>query len=122
MTPQQKPADAVVAVAALGRALDAVTAALASGSAAGLSATESGLAAAIADVSRIASVAPDDRPRLLVELARARATLNRCRIVGTAIASVIDGCLGVRGLFNTYDRSGAAAVERLTRPGTHLRL
>ena len=37
---------------------------------------------------------------------RPRATLNRCRIVGTAVSGVIDGCLAARGLSNSYDRAG----------------
>jgi len=94
------------ALASLDRALDSVIEALRSGSAESLVATEGGLAAAIADISRIASVSPADRSRLLAGLAHTRETLHRCRIVGTAVAGVIDGCLVARGVSNTYNRSG----------------
>ena len=111
MAHQPVPPDAIVAVAALGRALDALVAALASGSAAALVQTEASLAAAIADVSRITttSIGAQDRPRLRAELTRARATLHRCRVVGTAVAGLIDGCLTAHGLSTTYTRSGKHA-------------
>ena len=106
MMSRQSPPDAVVAVAALSRALDAVVTALTEGSPAGLLATEAGLSAALLDVTRVASVASCDRAQLLAELARARMMLERCRLVGAAVAGVIDGCLAARGLSTTYDRSG----------------
>src|SRR2546422_1938620 len=108
MTHQLPAPDAVAAVAQLGRALGSLVLALASGSAANLAATEAGLAAAIAEVSRVSpiSIAPGDRARLREELAQARATLDRCRLVGTAVSGVIDGCLAARGLKNSYDRAG----------------
>ncbi len=119
MSSPPAPIDAVVA---LGRALDALIVALASGSAANLFATEAGLAAAIGDVARIGAVAPGDRDRVRAELARARAAVHRCRAVGAAVTGVIDGWLTVGGLSHTYDRSGAVALERLARPATHARL
>jgi hypothetical protein len=108
MTHQPPVPDAVAAVARLGQALGSLVVALASGSAANLAVTEAGLAAAIADVSRVSltSIAPGDRARLREELAQARATLDRCRVVGTAVSGVIDGCLAARGLSNSYDRAG----------------
>jgi hypothetical protein len=112
MAPHQAPPDAVAAVAALGRALDALIAALTAGSPADLLATEAVLALAVGDVVRVASIAASDRPQVLAELARARATLRRCRVVGTAMSGVINGCLSARGLSNTYDRSGSYRYAR----------
>jgi hypothetical protein len=122
MTPQQAPPDAVVAVVALGRALDALIAALTSGSAADLLTTEAGLSRAIADVARVASIAACDQPQLRAELTRARATLHRCRVVGTAVAGAIDGCLAARGLSNTYDRAGSFRPGQVARTGRHSRI
>ena len=113
------PIDAIVS---LSRMLDALNAALVSGSAANLFATEAGLADAITGVARIGAVAPGDRARVLTELARARAALDRCRTVGASVTGVIDGWLTACGLSHTYDRSGAVALERLARPATHSRL
>jgi hypothetical protein len=107
MTPQQTPPDAVVAVAALGRALDAIISALASGSAARLIATEACLASAVADVSRIASVSVVDRPELRDELRRARLALVRCQSAGAVLGHVLDDYLAVRGVSNVYSRSGS---------------
>jgi len=102
----------ILALASLDRALDSVMDALTSGSAESLVATEADLAAAIvavSDVARSASVSPADRPRLLAGLAHTRATLNRCRMVGTAVSNVVDTLLSVRGMSNTYDRAGKHA-------------
>src|SRR3954470_6653543 len=101
MAPHQPPPDAVVAVAALGRALDALIAALTAGSPSDLLSTEAVLASAVGDVVRVASIAASDRPQVLAELARARVTLRRCRVVGTAVSGVINGCLSARGVSNT---------------------
>ena len=111
--------DALTAVAALGRALDAVRRALASGSASDLLVTETALASALTDVSRIASLESCDRARLRAELAHAREMLNRCRTIGTALAGAIDGCLQMHGLSTTYDRVGA--VNGLALPARGMR-
>jgi len=103
--------EAVVALAALNAALDAVMSGLVSGSSVDLLATEQHLAAAVARVARITRVQAGDRAVVVAELRRARAVLGRCRTVGNALSRTIDGCLGVHGFPRIYDRSGAATLQ-----------
>jgi hypothetical protein len=111
--------EALVALAALNGALEAVEAGLVSGASADLLATEQHLAAAVARVARIPRVSPDDRGAVVAELRRARAALGRCRAVGNALCRTIDGCLGIHGFPRIYDRSGTATLQPSpVSPGT----
>ena len=118
--------DAIAAVAALGRALDGLVAALASGSASDLLQTEGALATALTGLTGVlrttGSIAPEDRPRLCAEVAHARRMLDRCRLVGSALGGAIDGCLQAHGLVATYDRGGAFSAPRRPprRTGRHV--
>ncbi|OFW46047.1 MAG: hypothetical protein A3J29_18990 [Acidobacteria bacterium RIFCSPLOWO2_12_FULL_67_14b] len=93
----------------LGSALDAVAAALASADVTALVKAEEGLAGAVANMGGANAVELGERTALFVELARARAALARCRILGAAAVDAVQATLVVQGRSGDYDRSAMPA-------------
>lgn len=97
------------ATARLNASLDAVAAALSAPDADALLAAETGLAAALAELTRPSTVAADERAILAAEVIRARATLARCRILGASVADATRLSLAAQGRAGDYGRSGEPA-------------
>ncbi len=102
---------ALDAAVRLNASLDEIAAALGVPDADALLAAETGLAAALADLHLAPKAALDERAALAAEVARARATLARCRILGSAIADVTRITLAARGQTADYSRSGEPAHD-----------
>ena len=90
--------------------LDGVAQALAGTRLDGLVSAERDLAAALASwVTIPVSRCADEAPPLLLELARVRANLERCRRLGAALDAVALASAAVHTLTRGYDNRGAAA-------------
>ena len=105
----------------LNTSLDEVAAALAAPDADALLAAEGGLASALAELSGPITADPADRARLATELARARAALARCRILGAAMADTARIALAAQGVMADYSRSGAPSGAAGDSRGRRLR-
>jgi hypothetical protein len=105
----------------LNASLEEVAAALAAPDADRLLLAEAGLASALDALGNTGSVAGDERRQLAAEVARARAALTRCRILGAALADAARIALAAQGHASDYDRSGgrSRAVPPSAR-GHHL--
>ncbi len=101
---------AIALAARLAAALEAVASALSSPDDSALLAAEERLAAALADLGGVAAVASGERAAFATELARARAALARCRILGTAAADVVQAALAAQGRSGGYDHRAAMPV------------
>lgn len=112
---------ALDAAVRLTASLDEVAAALAAPDADALLAAEAGLASALAGLGEPFDEVPGDRARLAAELIRARATLARCRILGSSIADTTHIALAAQGHLSDYSRSGAVAPPTGSTRGHRLR-
>jgi hypothetical protein len=101
------------AILHLRASLDAIAAALAQPDVAQLTAAESSLAQAIAEVGSIRGVDRADRHVIAAEIIRARAVLQRCRILGAVANDSTRITLAAQGRTDSYSRSGAASAEPL---------
>jgi hypothetical protein len=101
---------ALDAAVRLGASLDEVAAALAAPDAAALLAAEAGLAATLADL-RVPPGGAQPDPELAAAVARARATLARCRVLGASLADVTRLTLAGSGYGSEYGPSGQPAHE-----------
>jgi hypothetical protein len=109
------------AAARLNASLDEVAAALSAPDADALVGAEAGLASALAELSRHLHGGTDDRARLVGEVARARGTLARCRILGASLADAARLTLHAHGHGDGYGRSGEPAREAAGIRGHRLR-
>jgi hypothetical protein len=101
---------ALEAIVTLNTSLDEVTRALAAPDADALIAAESRLASALADLAPPSPLAADTRPLVAAEVARARASLARCRILGAALADATRLVLAAQGHAADYGRAGGSAA------------
>jgi hypothetical protein len=92
----------------LRQALDAVATALAAPNVADLVAAESALSHALAEIASIHLVDRGDRHALAAEVIRARAALQRCRVLGAMAVDATRATLLAQGRGDTYGRRGAA--------------
>jgi predicted exporter len=100
------------ATAQLTSALQAVAAALAAADTAALLAGEESLSWALAEVSRVRSVDGSERHAVARELAHARATLERCRVLGQSAADATHATLVAIGRRSAdYRRGGTDATD-----------
>jgi hypothetical protein len=97
---------ALDAAVRLNASLDEVAAALAAPDADALLTAEAGLASALAELGVSTDAGPADRARIAAEVARARATLARCRVLGAAISDATRIALVAQGRAADYTRSG----------------
>jgi hypothetical protein len=93
--------------------LDAVAAALAQPDVAQLTSAEAALAEALTEVGVIRGVERADRHLIAAEVIRARAALQRCRILGAAASDATRATLTAQGRTDSYGRSGETAVTPL---------
>ncbi len=93
--------------------LDAVAAALAQPDVAQLTAAEAALAQALMEVGSIRGVERADRHLLAAEVIRARAALQRCRILGSAATDAARATLTAQGRNDGYGRAGTASSTPL---------
>jgi len=113
---------ALDAAARLNASLDEVAAALAAPDAEALLAAEAGLVAALDGLRLPADAAPGERAALAAAVARARATLARCRILGTALADATRIALAAQGRAADYGPSGGPMpVPASGTRGRHVR-
>jgi hypothetical protein len=109
-----KPNSRVIdAILHLRASLDAVAAALAEPDVAQLTAAEASLAEALTEVGSIRGVERADRHLLAAEVIRARAALQRCRVLGAAATDATRATLAAQGRTDSYGRSGAASEVAL---------
>lgn len=101
--------DALEAAVRLNASLGELAAALAAPDADRLMAAEAGLAAALAAVPSLDSATPADRARVRAEVAQARSTLARCRILGASLVDTTRITLAASGHGGEYGRSGEPA-------------
>lgn len=101
---------ALDAAVRLGASLDEVAAALAAPDADALLAAEAGLAATLADL-RLPQAGALADPNLAAAVARARATLARCRILGASLADAARLTLAGSGHGSEYGPSGRTAHD-----------
>lgn len=108
--PNSRVIDAILHLRA---SLDAIAAALAQPDVAHLTAAEAALADALAEVGSIRGVERADRHMLAAEVIRARAALQRCRVLGGAASDAARASLIAQGRSDSYGRSGAATEPPL---------
>lgn len=113
---------AIALTARLADALEAVARALSTPDEAALLAAEQRLAAALGDLGGIAPVVSDERAALAGELARARAALMRCRVLGAAATGFVQVALAAQGRSGGYDRMAAPVGLELRGTGVKGRL
>lgn len=101
------------AILHLRASLDAIAGALAQPDVAHLTTAEAALAQALAEVGAIGIVDRADRHRLAAEVIRARAALQRCRILGAMATDAARATLAAQGQSESYGRSGAASTPPL---------
>lgn len=100
--------------------LDEVAAALAAPDADALLAAETGLAAALAGLDLSVPASAADRAHVRDLVLRARATLARCQVLGSALSDAARLSLAAQGHSSDYGRSGAEAPAAAAR-GQRLR-
>ncbi|MDH4067185.1 MAG: hypothetical protein OEW19_22520 [Acidobacteriota bacterium] len=108
---------ALDAAVRLNASLDEVAAALVAPDADALLSAEAGLASVLAELSDPPTAGDDDPARVAAEVAQARATLARCRILGAAIADASRIALVVQGHTADYTRTGGP-TSATTADGT----
>ena len=104
------PGEAAVADVAAGlrAALDQLAAALTLGDAAAVLAVEPVLQAAVSrQTATMTSLASTERDVVRHDLARARAALARCRVLGAGAAQLTDATLAALDRVPSYSRQGA---------------
>lgn len=101
------------AILHLRASLDAIATALAQPDVAQLTTAEAALAQAIAEVGSIRGVERADRHVIAAEVIRARAVLQRCRILGAVATDASRVTLAAQGRSDSYGRSGTASAEPL---------
>lgn len=94
----------------LAAALEAVARALSTPDNSALMAAEQGLAAALADLGHVTTVASNERAAIAAELTRARAALARCRILGSSAADVVQAALAAQGRSGGYNHRAVMPV------------
>lgn len=100
--------DAVRAADELRQVLDSVAAALAAARLPDLLDAEPRLAAALARVGRLSAAPPEDQFALSREVARAAATLRRCRTLGANLAGLTAAAQTAACGGTAYGRAGLA--------------
>lgn len=109
----------LAAAARLNASLDEVAAALARPDADALAAAEGGLAAALDEFTGELVVEPQERVLVAASVARARATLARCRVLGASLADTARLTLAANG--SAYGPDGDPAEPAVAIRGHRLR-
>lgn len=113
---------AIAQVMQLAAALEAVASALCAPDAAALMVAEGALAKALAGAEHAPAVEPHDRAAMAAGLARARAALARCRILGAAASDLVQVSLAAQGRAAGYDRMAMPVAVGLRGAGMKGRL
>src|SRR6266496_1710688 len=111
----------VTSIAELRQSLDAVIAAVGSADATALFAAEARLESAVTALSTLTPADVVNRDVVRLELQRARASLQRCRVVGHTVMDVVQGLLGALGMTSGYLPPGVRVESpRLGRLNTRV--
>lgn len=113
---------AIARAVRLAAALEAVASALSTPDDAALLAAEQRLAASLVDLGGMTAVASGERAAFATELARARAALARCRVLGAAAADFVQVALAAQGRSGGYDRTATPVGLGLRGTGMKGRL
>lgn len=83
---------------------------------------EQRLAAALGDLGGMTAVVSGERAAFAIELARARAALVRCRVLGATAADFVQVALAAQGRSGGYDRTATPVGLGLRGTGMRGRL